>query len=340
MVSPQLRFGSDGCGAWRRRGKMGGGKSENQVYKDIEQFDPGLADRWWSFTEKAGRPGDKTVEITVAGMREIVGDLGSKVTPELAGAIDQLLRWTSLTQEAYDGLKRKIVRAHDTGALWRGTSRRLNGPTSGALRADIKDAFRLIGNIDFTSPMSSFHYISAHYTAVLELIKRAEIYLYEVEDHGLTRRVEGPAAYYDTTSDPRMLVLNQARYGGGGTERSMIHECTHAIQDWMKVPGLIGKHAEADAHVCGWVVGRLLGEKTIPGLDEEIHVTAFDLADFVIKKTTLSDRQKFTDTYKQLVGFVEIHPSYAQSANQAFAQPDPENTDQKQVFADLLAKKP
>jgi hypothetical protein len=233
-----------------------------------------------------------------------------------------------------------LIIAYNTGAIWAGASHLLNGPGSDALPDDINDAFRLIGNINFISPMSNFHYMPAHYMAVLELIKRREIYLYEVEDHGLTLRAEGPAAYYDRAGDPRTLAIFQSRYGGAGPERSTIHECTHAIQDWAKVPGLIGKHAEADAQVCGWVVGRLLGQKTIWGLDTEIAITAFELADFVIKKTTLSDRQKFTDAYKQLVGFIENNSAYAQDANQGYASPDPENTDQKRVFADLLAKKP
>jgi hypothetical protein len=319
---------------------MGGGKSENRVYKNIRRFDPGLADRWWAVTEKAGRPGDDTLQITAPMMREIVGDLGSKVTPGVAGAIDQLLRWTDLNQEAYDQLKDKFIIAFNTGAIWAGASHLLNGPGSGALPDDINDAFRLIGNINFISPKSKFHYMPAHYMAVLELIKRREIYLYEVEDHGLTLRAGGPQAYYDTAGDPRTLAIFQSRYGGVGPERSMVHECTHAIQDWAKVPGLIGKHAEADAHVCGWIVGRLLGQKPIWGLDKEIAITAFGLADFVINKTTLSDGQKFTEAYKQLVHFVEIDPDYAKDANQGYAQPDPDNTDQKQVFADLLAKKP
>ena len=176
--------------------------------------------------------------------------------------------------------------------------------------------------------------------AIIDLIKKRDIYLYEVEDHGLTMQGGGPLGYYDRSSDPRMLVLNQPRFSQPGRQRNLVHECTHAIQDWSKVPGLIVKHAEADAHVCGWVIGRLLGEKTIPGLDKDFALTAFDLADFVIKKTTDSKRAAFVTAYKALVDFIALEPEYATDANKRYAESDPENIDQKQAFASALAKKP
>jgi hypothetical protein len=135
-----------------------------------------------------------------------------------------------------------------------------------------------------------------------------------------------------------MLVINQERYTGTFSQRTLLHECTHAIQDWAKVPGLLGKQAEADALVCGWVVGRGMGETLLEGLAEDAHFAAFQAADFVIKKTTLSDRRNFVALYERLVRFIEINPSYANDANKAFAYPDPENTDQKKMFAGLLTK--
>jgi hypothetical protein len=308
-------------------------KSDSQVYKNIHRYDPGVADRWWGVTERAGRPGDVKVSITAANLQEIVGDLTSIVTPGRAGAIDQLMTWhDNFTGDALDLLKDKAASAFNNGAIWRGASHLLNGQSSGALPDNIIDALRYTAKINFISPMSNFHYMPMHYTAVIELIRRRLIYLYEVEDHGLTLRARGPAAYYDKSNDPRALVLFQKRYGQSGTERTFLHECTHAIQDWAKVPRLIEKHAEADAHVCGWIVGRGTGEKAMEILDEDIAVTAFELADFVIKKRDVSDRGKFAELYKKLVGFIEVHPSYSAEANKDAEYPDPEDTDQKKYL--------
>jgi hypothetical protein len=308
---------------------------DNQAYKDIARFDVGIADRWWSVTG-----GNVKVGIDAGSMERIVGNLSSLVTPGQSGAIDQLIRWhDSWVGDAYDRLNAKFTRAVNTGAIWRGSSHRLNGPQSGPLPDAIIDGFRLIGHVDFTSPMTNWHYMPSQYEAVLELIRKRYIYLYEVEDHGLTLRGGGPVGYYDKRNDPRMLVLNQLRYGNKGRQRNLVHESTHAIQDWAKVPGLIGKHAEADANVCGWVIGRLLGETTMAGLDTDIAITAFDVADFVIKKTTDSKRPAFTTAYKALVDFIEKEPAYAPDANTGFAESDPENINQKQTFADALAKK-
>jgi hypothetical protein len=309
---------------------------DNQVYKNIARFDAGIADRWWSVTG-----GNVKVGIDAASMERIVGNLSSLVTPGQSGAIDQLIRWhDNWIGDAFDRLNAKFTRAVNTGAIWRGSSHRLNGPQSGALPDDIIDSFRLIGHVDFTSPMSKWHYTPSQYMAVLDLIRKRYIYLYEVEDHGLTLRGGGPLGYYDKRGDPRMLVLNQVRYGNSGRQRNLVHESTHAIQDWAKVPGLIGKHAEADAHVCGWVIGRLLGETTMAGLDTDIAITAFDVADFVIKKTTDSKRADFLTAYKALVDFIEKEPAYAADANKGFAESEPEDIAQKQVFADSLARKP
>jgi hypothetical protein len=188
--------------------------------------------------------------------------------------------------------------------------------------------------------MSNWRYMPSQYMAVIGLIEKRYIFLYETEDHGLTIRGGGAHAHYDQSSDPRQLVLNGLSYGNSGKQRSLVHECTHAIQDWAKVPGLIGKHAEADARVCGWVIGRLLGEKAWPGVASEINLTAFDVADFVIKKTNDSQRQAFLAGYTALVDQIEHDDNYAADANKSFAEPDPENINQKQIFADLLKKKP
>jgi hypothetical protein len=81
-----------------------------------------------------------------------------------------------------------------------------------------------------------------------------------------------------------------------------------------------------------------MGKTALPGLDEDAHVAAFEAADFVIKNRTVSARRSFTELYERLVGFIAAHRSYASDANKAFASPDPENTDQKKVFAGVLAK--
>jgi hypothetical protein len=311
-----------------------GGKTDSEVYKKISRFDPGIADRWWAVTA-----GNVKAPISAADLQKIIGDLDSKVTAQQAGAIDQLDRWhDNFTEEAHEALRVKLILAHNKGAIWRGASQRLNGPSSRALPERITDAFKHIANVNFTSPASNFQYSPSQYLAVLELIRKQEIYLYEVEDHGLTVRAGGPTAYYDRSSDPRMLVINQERYTGTFSQRTLIHECTHAIQDWAKVPGLVGKQAEADGLVCGWVVGRAMGETLLEGLAEEAHFAAYEAADFVIKKKTVSDRKNFVELYGRLVGFVESNPNYANEANKAFAYPDPENTDQKKMFSGLLAK--
>jgi hypothetical protein len=255
----------DGCTGWHRREKMGG-KSDSEAYKAISKFDRGIADRWWAVTERAGRPGNVHVEIGPAGLQEIIGDLGSSVTPSEAGAIDQLTsEHRGFTDEALKKLSDMIALAHNDYAIWRGASRRLSGPSSGPLPRNVTDAFRHIAHINFISPVSNFRYLPSQYLAVLELIRKGEIYLYEVQDHGLTVRAGGPRAYYDRTGDPRKLVINQERYTGTFSQPALIHECTHAIQDWAKVPGLIGKHAEADAFV--WVGRRPQhGEDGAPGL--------------------------------------------------------------------------
>jgi len=311
-----------------------GEKTDSQVYKNIARFDPDIADRWWAVTA-----GNVNAPINAANLRRIIGDLNSRVTPRQAGAIDQLDRWhDNFTADADDALRAKLIMATNNGAIWRGASHRLNTPDSGALPDHVTDAFKHIANINFTSPASNFQYSPSQYLAVLELIKKGAIYLYEVEDHGLTVRVAGTTAYYDRSSDPRTLAVNQERYTGTFSQRTLIHECTHAIQDWAKVPGLLRKHAEADALVCGWVVGRGMGETLLEGLAEDAHFAAFVAADFVIKRKTVSNRRNFVQLYERLVHAVEINPTYASDANTAFASPAPESVDQRKVFAGLLAK--
>jgi len=162
--------------------------------------------------------------------------------------------------------------------------------------------------------------------------------VYFREDHGLTREVVATRGEYNYLSDPRLLGIYQPNSSIAAMdplwlEAVVVHECTHAVQDWEKVPALDVIHSEADAYIAEWVVRRSRGQNEAVARGQgDLELAAFNAAKFVIENKPVSE-----STYRQVVK--EIKKLYTNGKFGGGPNPtDPSGKpiDQKKVIEGLL----
>jgi hypothetical protein len=290
----------------------GGGQPVALSYAELDGLDRGIAD-----TVRAVTKGDPNALIDKKGIGRIVDKIldDGKITENEATALTQIVLEGNLSDAARNYLGVKLAISIEDGALLRG-GKLLVGETA---LADVYAALRMgiVGNINFTSPGTNLTYTPIYYAAIAELIRKGEIRVYEVKSGGLIKLLgmdEG-ASY---NSDFNRLVLYTETLTFVVTKMmTIVHECTHAIQDWRDVVGVTNKYTEADAYVAGAVAARSLSNAVLSGTGK-YQTAANKAAPLVVKGTANLNNQEWKTVYGDLVKDVERDPLYARDKDKVY----------------------
>lgn len=85
--------------------------------------------------------------------------------------------------------------------------------------------------------------------------------------------------------------------------KTVIHELTHAIQDFYDMSGAIRMHTEADAFICGAITEHALGQRSDTGLPH--YERAYEAAEFVYRNKAHAPSPKWMEVYDAVVKEVE-----------------------------------
>lgn len=297
-------------------------KTESSVYKQLAALDSGIADRWWDASK-----GDQGY-VDIKGEELIIDPImkSKKVTTKQAEAIKILYASGHLDDVAILALKldmntarkflpRKRLQEKKTPLEW--------GRVIAAL------SMANVAKIAFISPGSNFFYIPFYFSVIKELVRSGDISVWDSEVDGLPELV-GELGTYDT--DSNFLIL-YPEATGIVEQSTIVHEATHAIQDWLDVV-LLTKHAEADAYICGAVVERVKGHKTS---NEIICNAAYEAAQYVMDGTCKLNNTKWTEAYGAVVSEIEQDNQYRQRANHIFTTKKAgEGDSESQRFSKIL----
>jgi hypothetical protein len=287
-------------------------KEPDALFKELADLDVGIAERW---QECARAHGNRKFKLKEDDVKAILFSLLSKdraVTEKQAKAIMLLVRSGAFSDDGFATLIAYVQIADKYGFLQPGASPLTTTaelkPILGAL------GMGMISKITFKSPGTGLSYSPSHYLAIKELIAKSKITVLEIRLGGLNIKVGLTTAGNYRTDQNFLYVLD-----GVPPNKKMptiVHEVTHAIQDWRDVRTLC-KYAEADAYIAG-----AIADQTMTGGDlahgGPMFEAAANAARKVIKGQTDQSDQSWTRAYDDVAAEVEKNPGYASVANEAF----------------------
>jgi hypothetical protein len=205
--------------------------------------------------------------------------------------------------------------------------------------------------VTFYSPGTKISYNAGQYQAVKQLVNRGGkdgINLMRVVDHGLLERLgryKDAAAFYSSSHNRYYFLPSYSKQQIKQWRLALlVHETTHAIQDWFDVVSVV-KYIEADAYIAQGVSQLAQGAK----LDPNYKLDPNDLGDvmviaaqLVLKRKAPSpsgpkqDWQTWKDTYDNVVAAVAKSPMYQSVADDPADMLQDEAQDEQKIFQALL----
>lgn len=290
---------------------------DSQFYKDLKNFDAGIADRW-----KRATKDNPALKLTDAMMITIVGWTTKTVektdikfpaydrqfSENQAKAIVLLLDKMDSAAKDQFILYLNIADTNDL-LFQKGVMKRLRTPDE--LKRVTDFVTTSVSRISWVSPGSKFGYFALQYTAIVELIKDKKIGLIEEMDGGLVN-ASGAALNFGSYG----LQSNSLRVANSPSDASkrstIVHELTHAIQDWYDLDINI-LAAETDAAICGAVAEHASGQRAQKGI--VLFDKAFAAAAFVFQNKTAAGHTPWTDAYTAVEEQVKlVYPNWHESA--------------------------
>jgi hypothetical protein len=263
------------------------------VVDALRALDPGLANDFQ--TTQSANP---RVQVDAALARRILTQVikDGKITGAEAEALMRLINSPGrFTADGLDVLKKGIKKSIDDDSLFPETHKLLGGPEM--LDVIFSLDMGSVGRINFESPGTAILYSPIDYPSIQQLLRDGDIKAYRLEDSGLNIGVGGGSMYY--RSDLNQLVFPS---GVNPTQKVglIVHEATHAIQDWRDVPHK-RMFGEADAYIAQAVAMAAHGVKH----PEERHPArvAFDVkaAHLVVRGEANRSNHTWVDAYKAVV---------------------------------------
>jgi hypothetical protein len=285
------------------------------VYQDLLQLDRGMADQF-----KRAVGDDFAGKVSEGEAKLIFGKAldGSKITQNEAKALVTILGAARFEKGAKKSLKELVKSDEAKTALFDGTSERLTGHQLDPVTAALTSV-KGVGGINFRNP-AGHQFVPAHYAAVARLITDKKIAVYRMHAHNLNESA-GLGGAFHSPSKNRLVVYSWT--GTPSWQALVIHEATHAIQDWMDRNGenYLVKYLEADAYTAQAValygMGKTLApdtRKPIHPLNFAFHSTAKLLCDPQAKKEYTPAR--FKAAYDKLAEVIADYPLYRTKANE------------------------
>jgi len=216
----------------------------SKFYDELAALDRGIADRWKrrARDNPRRRLGPKDAEVILDPLIKPNATISEKQTQ----AIAKMVLDGEWTNEGLATIQVYIKVGVQLGFFQNGGDVLVTPdefrPVTHALGAG------MTGKIAFKSPGSNFSYVPGHYQAIYDLVSKSKIFVLEVRLHSLEKfaRVQTMGQY---RSDSNYLYIFAGRTLAE-TAMTIVHEVTHAIQDWQDVSAK-NKYVEADAFIAG-----------------------------------------------------------------------------------------
>ena len=190
-----------------------------ELYDELARLDRAIADRWKTRTKENAK-----YKLTATDIEFIIGPTLERVITEKQGeAIFKVVMAHEFTDSGFS----KFLALVETAA----EERRLNlksrsGPALGPILNTLSMA--VISRITFKSPGTNINYTAMDYLTVAELIRNHEITAFQAKIGGLQNLMNPQAAYHSTRDYLYTFLEDDPKKQA----TSIVHEATHAIQDW------------------------------------------------------------------------------------------------------------
>jgi len=258
-----------------------------ELYDSIAKKDLGVAKRWKARTKE-----DLTFELKPADVDFIMGPIFrgySQITEKQGEALILVLEPSKMTREAVKRV-RHYVDSADVLDRWK----HVQLATDDELRKVTKALSNaVVGRIIFKSPGSGITYAPFQYDAVRRLIDEKRIAVFQSKSGGLSRAASA-RAYYNHVKNK--LVFNEMN-NPGDQINEIVHETTHAIQDWKDVR-IRSLHSEADAFIAA-AVSDQAAPNFRPSTDENNAVVEV-AAKLVVDGKVGASNQAWLDAYENV----------------------------------------
>jgi len=258
----------------------------SQLFDQIAALDQGIADRWKARTHDNPRH-----KLTVADVDAIISPLlttgaktGVKLTEKQADAIVQLVRGTGLDSGALERIRFWVRFAEKSFGL------DLRPLVTDDELSPINRSLAIALKFSFTSPKTNITYAPHDYLAIGELIRQKKIMVFQAKMADLYVLTQDAGEY---RSDANILFVYD-RSSGAAFASTIVHESTHAIQDWLDI-GMQRRFAEADAYIAGFAT---LDQQTFQG---ELSAAAFLASRLVVNRRALPGNRDWQIAYDNVV---------------------------------------
>jgi hypothetical protein len=291
------------------------------LYDKVRAQDPGIADRW-----KARTRDNTTFKLRASDIDVIMSPLfktrtSTKITEKQAQAIVTLVQETGLTKDGVERIRFYVQLAEQSRAL----------DAQPLVTADeLKPVFDslthpAVSKIMFTSPKTGLSYDPSSYLTIREIIVQKKIFVIQLNLAGLAvlAKMQGE---YASTADI-LFIYN----GLSPTARSItiVHEATHAIQDWRDVGGM-SAHIEADAFIAESVAANVLTGDSLD--DAAVRVAAFKAGQLVIDGKATGSNKAWLTAYDNVVDALFKDPFYKNQASERINATKGETTSESDQY--------
>lgn len=263
-----------------------------ELYDKVAAFDRGIADRWKQRTNE-----DKTRKLVPADVDVIFGPVfwgTGKLKPAHGEATIALLEVVPMTPEAIARIRKYVSDADYAGRF---------NLVPLVTEADLVHVNRalshdIVGKIIFRSPGTLITYTPADYLSVRELIADKKISVFEAKTGGMTF-ISLLKGYYKERTNEFVLF----EFADPVVRHSfVVHEATHAIQDWKDASIKNSLHAEADAFIAAAIAEFAMTGKHSTDPNEKV---AADAAKLALEKRVSWHSLEWEGAYYAVVGMVK-----------------------------------
>jgi hypothetical protein len=235
---------------------------EQKILAALKDKDVGIAKAYADALAARKNPGDP---IDRAGAEKILDRVldGKEakgkpaITPDEAVALTLLLEYAVFSPDADAVFQQRLFTLTAdkdipiVAALMEGAAERLKGDKLKAITKQLDIA--AIGNLNFYSVGLKHTYSPHQYMAIAQLMaaKKNGIEVYAVKDNGLMMKFADLGGTY--RSDANRLLLFQSNQEVL-LKVLIVHEVTHAVQDWLDLPTTDVNAIETDGYIAGAMV--------------------------------------------------------------------------------------
>lgn len=273
------------------------------IYDDLLELDSGIAK---AYKESVGKSFTGTINTTEALKIYRQASDGKKITSREAKALVRIIKAGKFEEGARDALLEEVKSKRSL--LEAGTRRELTG----------KD-LNLVGSALSNSVVKAIHFsnlrhhlfLPTHYQVIWRLILKKEITVYELVAHGLNRLAHMGGANYKPKKDQLNLYKSPRT---DSWKALVVHEATHAIQDWMDRKGMPVREVEADAYTAQGVACHQLGVFVSTDLTHPLACAYHGTSRLIYEpglRNSANFRARFETAYKELVGVISNYPLYS-----------------------------